>query len=335
LTSTGAAGIAWNRIKHSPSLSASAAGKELRRQAQALVIAAAHHEEAVAELARHLHSAGIAPLHFKGWAVAQYYSQPDLRAMGDADLCAPPGRLHEMVRVLRGRGFTALNSSANAEHGQAILLMSPADWPGRDLLVDVHERLDKFYLKPPEDIFSRARRARLGDCDVLVPSIEDHLRIVAIHFLRDGGWRPSSLCDVGALLEALPSGFDWELCLGDCPRRRRWIACTVELAHQLLGARLDAVPTECQIPDMPSWLSRTVLRAWDKPLSHHRARVRFGWILRDFQSDIFEEVIARWPNGIRASVELEAAFSRAPRWPYQLKLFLRSIWWFTSRGRRI
>ena len=58
----------------------------------------------------------------------------------------------------------------------------------------------------------------------------------------------------------------------------------------------------------------------------------FAWILRHHQSWVPEEALARWPNGIRASVELNAPFTRLPRWPYQLLFFARSICRFAVRG---
>jgi len=266
-----------------------------------------------------------APLLFKGWAVAQHYAAPQLRTMGDADLCAPPGRFDELVDSLRRSGFDELGWSPGDRYGRAVTLGSAAGWPGKRLDIDLHERLDKFYLGPLEEVFARARPAGLDGGSILVPAHEDHLRIVAIHFLRDGGWRPSSLCDVGALLESLPDGFDWDVCLGLHARRRRWIACTLDLAHRLLAARLDAVPARDRIEEPPRWLSATALRAWNKPVAHHLARPAFGAILHGDPSRIFAEVLARWPNGVRASVELEAPFTRVPRWPYQLLFFVRAI----------
>ena len=332
LTSTGAGGLAWNRIKGNSRLAASRSGEDLQRHAQMLALDAARHETALGALAQLFQGARIMPLHFKGWAAAQYYGAVHLRAMGDVDLCAPPGRFDAVDHLLRGEGFRELSSSASPEHGRTVLLRSPAQWPGKRLLVDLHERLDKFFLGPLEEVFSRAQRAQLGSYPLLVPGPEDHLRIVAMHFLRDGGWRASTLCDVGAMLERLPVGFDWDLALGVEPRQRRWIVCTLELASILLGAPLENMPAACRVRKPPSWLRRTVLRSWERPMSHHRARVPFAWILRHHQSSVPEEALARWPNGIRASVELNAPFTRLPRWPYQLLFFARSIGRFAVRG---
>lgn len=332
LTSTGAAGLAWNRVKRDPGLSVTEPALELRRHAQALALEAACHEAALGDLVDLFDSAGISPLLFKGRVLAQHYGQPHLRAMGDVDLCAPPGRFDALADLLRGHGFRELNSAASTEHGRALLLMAPVEWPGKRLLVDLHERLEEFFMAPLEDVFARARPMPFAAHSVLVPAPEDHLRIVAIHFLRDGGWRPSALCDVGALLESIPPAFDWDLCLGTDTRRRRWIGCTFELAHGLLGARLDALPAECRVPNPPRWLSSTVLRAWDKPISHHWARIPFRLVLRKSRFRIPAEALARWPDGIRASVELGAAFTRLPRWPYQLLFFSRAIGRFVWLG---
>lgn len=334
LTSTGASGLAWNRIKRDARLSATGPAEALRRHAQALVLETARHETALGCLIERLDGIGIAPVLFKGRAAAQHYAQPHLRPMGDVDLCAHPGRFDDTARFLRSCGFRARSAGAGAGNGRTLLLASPEDWPGRRLLVDLHERLDKFFLGPVEAVFARSRTLRLGERIVPVPAAEDQLRIAAIHFLRDGGWRPLSLCDVAALLESLPPPFDWELCLGPDRRRRRWIACTFELAHALLGADLGAVPAAHRVPDMPSWLSRTVLRAWNKPFARHRPRLAFSSVLRHDRSSLPADALARWPNGIRASIELGAAFTWLPRWPYQFLFFAKGMARFALRASR-
>ena len=335
LTSTGASGLAWNRVKHNPDLSATGPARELRQHAKILVLEAARHEAALCELFRLMQGAGLAPLLFKGRAVAQHYDEPHLRAMGDVDLCAPPGRFDDLAELFRRKGFLEITRVSGEAHGRAVLLSAPAAWPSKRLLVDLHQRFDRFAVDKLEDVFARARSLEFGGVRLPTPALEDHLRILAIHFLRDGGWRASSLCDIGAVLERLPSEFDWDLCLGADRRRRRWIAATFELAHALLGARLDGMPPERRIRAMPRWLGATVLSAWEKPFSHHAPRVAFRKTLRRHLSHVPAEILARWPNGIRASMELDADLNRLPRWPYQLLYLGRALGHFTWRGLRV
>ena len=332
VTGTGASGLAWNRVKRNEDLRETGPAQELRQHARMLALDVARQEAGLSALFRLMQGAGVAPLLFKGCAVAQHYGAPHLRAMGDVDLCAPPGRFDELAELFAREGFVEIARVSGEAHGRAVMLAAPVGWPSHDLLIDLHERFDSFSIDSLEDVFSRAGEMRIEGAAVRAPALEDHLRIAAIHFLRDGGWRPSSLCDVGAMLESLPATFDWDLCLGAHPRRRRWIAASFELAHVLVGARLETMPTECRFRDLPPWLGATVLGAWEKPVSWYLPRAPFRATMRRGPARVPAEIRARWPNGIRASLELGADVSRLPRWPYQLLCFVKTVGGFASRG---
>src|SRR5713226_6695336 len=87
-----------------------------------------------------------------------------------------------------------------------------------------------------DELFERSRLVSLGEEKVRVLCDEDHLRILCLHLLRSGAWRPLWLCDVAVALESRASDFDWDLCLGSDPKIADWVACTIGVAHQLLGA---------------------------------------------------------------------------------------------------
>ena len=76
---------------------------------------------------------------------------------------------------------------------------------------------------------------------------------------------------------------------------------------------------------MPKWLSTTVLREWKKPFSKHHARPRISFVWRQHHYEFLGEILARGPNAIRSTVELNADFNKFPRWPYQLAHFARMI----------
>ncbi len=323
LTSTGAGALAWNQISRDPSLRSADGAGELRDYARLQALNAARNEMALKDLARLLNCNNVNALLFKGWSVARHYSKPHLRPMGDVDLCALPGRFNDLVDVLHRYGFRQYASTDKANRGRGMCFATPFGWPGKALAIDLHEKLGRFFLSPLEDVCARAVPLLVGDCSFLTLSAEDHLRLVTIHFLLDGGWRPLWLCDVSAMLETLPPAFDWDLCLGPEPRRRRWVACTLQLAHELLGANLDRVPECYRVDQLPGWLRATVLREWKKPFSEHHARPLIGYTWRHRRSKLVREVLARWPNAIRSTAELDADFSSLPRLPYQLALFAR------------
>ena len=82
--------------------------------------------------------------------------------------------------------------------------------------MDLHSSLDRFGLPSLEAVFARSEVIKLGETSIRVPAAEDHFRLVAIHLLSHGAWRPRWLCDIAAMLEDLPQDFN----LGQVPRGR-------------------------------------------------------------------------------------------------------------------
>ena len=81
--------------------------------------------------------------------------------------------------------------------------------------IDLHKNFDATaYMPPVETLHARSTPAKAGSADIRLLAFEDHLRFVIMHLLKHGAWRPSGLCDVAAMVEAVPPDFDWDLCLG-------------------------------------------------------------------------------------------------------------------------
>ena len=182
-------------------------------------------------------STGLQPLIFKGWAIARYYAASDLRPFGDFDLCAPPGRHAEAETLLSryatgtlphdSQGLVHLANNFQVEISSGLIAT-----------VDLHADLKKYRCPSLAAVYERSIPVRLAHGTVRVPSHEDHLRLAVLHFLRHGGWRPLWLVDIAAMLESITDKFR----LGIVPWRRtphvrRWIACVLQLASDLLGAR--------------------------------------------------------------------------------------------------
>jgi hypothetical protein len=334
LSTTGAAGLAWRRVSRNPSLRTTDGAERLHGLARQQAVDAMLHDRALAALATLFEAEGLQPIVFKGAALAPYYAERHLRPMGDVDLCAPPGRFDDLAECFRRNGFQQFAASEDPDRGRVLCFLSPGALADTDLEIDLHEHFERYRLAPLDEVFARARPLQVGARSVLTLAVEDHLRLVALHYLLHGGWRALSLCDIAAMLEAVPPEVDWDLCLGPAPHRRRWLSLTFELAHHLLDARLDALPPECREPRLPEWLTATVLGAWQEPFSDHDARPLLSYVWRHRRRRFLAELLARWPNPIRATVELDAGFSGLPRWPYQLAHFIRSSVRGIAKGLR-
>ena len=223
LIGSGAAALGWRRIKDTPALKDCPEAQELCQSGQLLALEDARLDGALEFVATRLNEVGIDPLIAKGWAVAHFYSSRYLRAYGDFDLCAPPGR-YELAHATLTR-LTPPSFSA-AEAGDILVDCGP------DLgqcTVDLHKNFGAAAHMPPiETLHARSTPAKAGSADIRLLAFEDHLRFVVTHLLVHGAWRPSGLCDVAAMVEAIPPDFDWALCLGttkwspDGSARRSW-----------------------------------------------------------------------------------------------------------------
>ena len=170
-------------------------------------------------LLAHFNAEGIEPILFKGWTLARLYPHRALRPFGDFDL---------LVREEEGERARVVLRSLGPD------LQSRAD-------VDTASTLARYLPDRTEaELFGRARSETVDGARFRTLAPEDHLRLVALHQLHHGAWRPLWLCDVAVLVESLPTDFSWSLCLTGDPHLSEGVLVSVALAAELLGAR---VPT--------------------------------------------------------------------------------------------
>ncbi len=290
LLGTGAGGLGWWRVRSSE-LSTSAAAHELRQAYRLYTLQAGRQEPQIVQAITLLRSAGVEPLLVKGWAVARLYPERGLRPYGDIDLCVRPEQYAAAVAALA----------------------APA---AETVLVDLHKGLPELHRPSLDDVYERSQLVPLGDVDVRILGPEDSLRYMCIHMLRHGAYRALWLCDIAVALESLPKDFDWEYLLRGDRRRAGWVAATVCLAHQLLGARLDGVPVAERARHLPRWLLPSVLSQWSIG-EHYMDSPSMAYSFRH-PARLLRALRQRWPNPIQATVGVGGPFNELPRWPFQL-----------------
>ncbi len=296
LSETGTAALAWWLICPLKS-SLTKEIVELYREAYVRSVAQTLvHERELASVVHALNTSGIRSILLKGWSVGRLYPESGLRPCGDIDLWVDPtqqARAEEVVRrVASGR-----------------------------LPVDLeHDQFRRFETRSFADFYACSETAYLGSAPVQVLRREEQIRILCLHFLKHGGWRPIWLCDIAVLLDRGNEAFNWQLCLGNDPRRARWIGSTIALARDLLAARIPdgAPPSVTSSP--PKWFKRTVLQEWSDPRPPRVAALAAllpALRLRPWQ--INAVMRGRWRNSIQATVDCDGAFDALPRWFYQVK----------------
>ncbi|HZJ54337.1 MAG TPA: nucleotidyltransferase family protein [Myxococcaceae bacterium] len=244
---------------------------------------------------------GIRAATFKGWAVARLYGGPGLRPVGDVDLVVHANDLDHARSVLAG-----------LEGGQDVDLQS-------DLSRYLPDRRVEALLEASEEVAVPAGRIR-----VLGPA--DHLRLVCLHQLHHGSWRPLWLCDVAVLLESLPANFSWSMCLASRRHLGEGVLACVQLACEWLGASPEVPPPAFTVP---AWFRGAVARAWERGHRPTPERIEgISWArlpaaLRD-----------RWPDPLSSTLHLDAPFHGVPRLPIQLAELVRRGSWHALRRFR-
>jgi len=289
LLATGAGALAWRRLRAAEMLSnvRSTGLKEAYRKHS---IEAALHEINTRDIFIRARAANIEPVLFKGWALARLYPEDGLRPYGDIDLWVRTKDLEQLQAALtRGKD--------------------------RSYCVEPHASFYPQYERSIDDVLRRSQVVRLNGVLVRVPSDEDHLRFICLHFLYHGGWRPLWLCDIGMMVESAGSRFDWDNCLRGTRKHADWIACAIGLAHQLLGAEVKGTPIEKRAASLPRWLSHAILRQWSKGSGmSHAEDLSFSLPRRLRQpKQLLHALQEHWRNPVQASVEMDAWFGESPR----------------------
>jgi hypothetical protein len=295
LLGSGAGALAWWRIQNSD-LNELDSALDLRQAYRVHALHTLVFEADIKNLSALLRSVDVDPVLMKGWAIGRLYPDTALRPYGDIDLC------------IRRSEYAPAAAACGSNQGQRYV-------------VDLHDRFDRLDALSMEDLYERSRVVKLGNVHVRVPCAEDHLRILSLHMLRHGAWRPLWLCDIGVAVETRSKDFDWDLCLSRNRNTADWVACCIGLAHQLLGADVNDTPVAHRAKALPSWLVSNVLKQWETPYStsqppmtHHAAMTSY---LRHPRG-LLKDLRRRWPNPIEATVYVGGPFNELPRWPFQV-----------------
>lgn len=295
LLGSGAGALGWWRVRRSDLKEAEAA-RELHQAYRLHTLQAEMHQHEIKQAVALLRSYGIEPILIKGWSVARLYAERGLRPYGDIDLIVRPEQMPKAEEILKDGGLK--------------------------FYVDVgHDEFEDLDAQRWDELYDRTQLLSLDETDVRVLCAEDELKLLCVHLLRHGAWRPLWLCDVGAALEAASTAFDWDYCLGSKRPQVNWITCAVGLAERLLAANIVGFPMLERARRVPAWLVKNVLKQWETPYAWKQAPIRYGAPVASYlrnPSGVVKDLINRWPNPIEATVSMEGEFNHLPRLPFQL-----------------
>ncbi len=230
-------------------------------------------------------SHGIEPVLIKGWAIGRLYPPTKPRISVDIDIAV-----------------------SAADYGAAERIAKSSD--DLNLALDLHRELRHLDTLKWQDLFDNSQMIDVDGVQVRVLCPEDHLRVLCVHWLTDGGEFKERLWDIVYLIENRTPDFDWDRCLNVVSQtRRRWILCTIGLAHRYLDLDLTGTPIANEVLDLPAWLANEIEREWASDIRlipvemwHWNAKL------------LFQQVRKRFPPGpIIATVQMEGSFDSKTR----------------------
>lgn len=234
---------------------------------------------------RYFRTHGVEPILVKGCAVARYYPAGRPRFFSDIDLSVSESHF-ELADSLRG-----------SEEGLRYA-------------IDLHRELRGLDTRPWQDIFNDCQDLSLDGYEIRIPSDEDHLRIIATHWLLDGGENQQKLWDIFFAVQRRPETFDWDKCLSVVSSERRtWVISAIGAAHRYLGLEIDDLPFADEAKALPKWFIRTLEAEWRSGI----ARLPLTSTLRSPRKFFLQLRKRLPPNPIRATIESEGnMFSGSP-----------------------
>lgn len=301
LHKTGTGALAWWRVQGT-AIADTETGEGFHQAYRLHTLEAELHALWLTDVLCRLDVAGVDALLIKGWAVARRYPEVGLRPYSDLDL---------IIRSEEGGAARAA-------------LAAP---PALECPVDLHDGPSRVDALGFDQLADRAEVVQFGTRRVRILGPEDHLRLLALHALRHGVFRPIWLVDLAVCVEGRPPGFDWERCLGPIRRQGEWVVGVVALAERLLGARAEDTPAAGRADTLPGWLIRAILRNWARGTgTSHLAPVFDALVARRRHPRLaWAEARRRWDRPIEATIEVGGSFNRLPRWPFQVAAVARRM----------
>jgi len=254
-------------------------------------------EDLIVTAFREFRKHGIEPILIKGWAAARNYPDGVPRFFGDIDLAV-----------------------AESDFAQARQLIDdPSSGIGG---IDLHRELRHLDTLNWDNLFANSELVEIDGEPIRILSAEDHLRVMCVHWLNNGGESRDRLWDIVYAVRNRPENFEWSRFTDVVsPIRRKWLAATIRVAHKYLGLELDGIPFADEATNLPAWFTRCIEREWERGVEIRALEA----LLRNPKA-LFIQIRKRIPpNPIQATIACEAPIDETGRVRYQVRDFVNRL----------
>lgn len=243
-----------------------------------------------ARVVAHFREHSIDPILIKGLAAHLNYPEDHFRYSVDVDLAVAPADFEAAGKLVA------------------------AGSPGQ-ILIDIHKGLRHLDAVEWSDLFENSVLVDIDGTPVRMLRPEDHLRVLCVHWLNDGGAYRERLWDIYYAVANRPADFDWDRCLNVVSeRRRKWILTAIGIANRYLDLDIDDLPFADEARNIPAWVIRCIEKEWASGL-----RIQpLGMVLRE-PKQLFRQIMKRLPpNAVESTIEMEGDFNSPIRLHYQI-----------------
>jgi len=241
---------------------------------------------------------GIEPIVIKGVAAARYYPPDIPRVSIDVDLAVGEDC------------FAAASRICTSDEAAG-------------LAIDLHRGLRHLDSLPWNDLMSNSVEIPLSTGDrVRVLRPEDDLRVLAVHWLTDGGSNKERLWDIAYAIDRRDDAFSWPRLMDSVsPTRRRWVECAIGAAAKYLRVDLSATPFNGADLRLPGWFTKSLESEWAAEIKARPLEIT----LSDRKMLLAQIKRRMRPNPIWATVDCEGSFDARTRIFYQIRNAVRRI----------
>lgn len=247
-------------------------------------------ELAIVEAFELFRTCDIEPILIKGWAAARNYPETQARFFGDVDLAFSASQFDTAVKKLSVRPIPSIS-------------------------IDPHREFRHLDTVAWETAIERSELINVDGGSIRVLSAEDHLRVLCVHWLNDGGAYKERLWDIYYAVANRPTDFDWKLCLASVSEtRRRWVVTAIAIARKYLSLDVSDLPFDVDTGSIPKWMIRCLEKEWNTD-------VRLIPLEASLQhpKSLIQQILKRTPpNPIEATIEVEGELDNGWRLPYQM-----------------
>lgn len=193
------------------------------------------HLRKVEEVYRAFEERNISPVLIKGLAAAINYPKPFQRIFSDIDLAVDPNLYDKAGRVISENKF-------NVDLHKGLRHLDTADW---------------------EDLYENSLLTNIGGISIRILRPEDHLRVLCIHWLNDGGADRTRLWDIFFAVKNSSQKFSWDRFFDPVDdKRKEWLTVVLLAANYYLGLDLGDIKCPVFLSGLPEWIKAEIEKEW-------------------------------------------------------------------------